>query len=235
MTVIIPNTKITYRGKNISLGEEMQLEAGQENSKNNPLFKLMLKMLIAPVSLKQNVNVEKHSKIYLNADKMELVAKENSGIRFNKKTYQKFIDSAWNLLSEISIEDFLEEILSKQYHGIITEDDKSKEGRAINTFKEIKSDLTQPNITLNQYVQRNEFVSEVAFASGNVNTGLLWESASNNKPYSVALQKIINNVDDYSKIDVIKTNNAVNSITIDLEIGKLMEEMFKEAGLEKYY
>ena len=213
----------------------MQLEAGQENSKNNPLFKLMVKFLIAPVSLKQNLNAEKYSKIYLNADKMELVAKENSGIRFNKKTYQKFIDSAWNLLSEISIKDFLEEILSKQYHGIIPKDGKSKEDIAIKTFKEIKDDLTQPSITLNQYVQRNEFVSEVAFTSGNVNTSLLWESASNNKPYSVALQKIINNVDDYSKIDVIKTNNAVNSITIDLEIGKLMEEMFKEAGLEKYY
>ena len=213
----------------------MQLEAGQENSKNNPLFKLMVKFLIAPVSLKQNLNAEKYSKIYLNADKMELVAKENSEIKFNKKTYKQYIDSAWNLLSETSIEDFLEEILSKQYHGIIPKDGKSKEDIAIKTFKEIKDDLTQPNITLNQYVQRNEFVSEVAFTSGNVNTSLLWESASNNKPYSVALQKIINNVDDYSKIDVIKTNNAVNSITIDLEIGKLMEEMFKEAGLEKYY
>ena len=213
----------------------MQLEAGQENSKNNPLFKLMVKFLIAPVSLKQNLNAEKYSKIYLNADKMELVAKENSEIKFNKKTYKQYIDSAWNLLSETSIEDFLEEILSKQYHGIIPKDGKSKEDIAIKTFKEIKDDLTQPSITLNQYVQRNEFVSEVAFTSGNVNTSLLWESASNNKPYSVALQKIINNVDDYSKIDVIKTNNAVNSITIDLEIGKLMEEMFKEAGLEKYY
>jgi hypothetical protein len=195
----------------------------------------MVKFLIAPVSLKQNLNAEKYSKIYLNADKMELVAKENSEIKFNKKTYKQYIDSAWNLLSETSIEDFLEEILSKQYHGIIPKDGKSKEDIAIKTFKEIKDDLTQPSITLNQYVQRNEFVSEVAFTSGNVNTSLLWESASNNKPYSVALQKIINNVDDYSKIDVIKTNNAVNSITIDLEIGKLMEEMFKEAGLEKYY
>ena len=118
MTIIIPSRLVLDKQNSaITLGETIRLDSSDIGQTSSPMFRLMVKFLLNPVSSGSYNNVERNLSKYLDYEFMQEASEETSDMEYEEAEYKKYVDDAYKLLSEMDIQTFLDEHVKPKLSG----------------------------------------------------------------------------------------------------------------------
>ena len=244
MTIIIPSRLVLDKQNSaITLGETIRLDSSDIGSTSSPMFRLMVKFLLNPVSSGSYNNVERNLSKYLDYEFMQEASEETSDMEYDEAEYKKYVNDAYKLLSEMDIQTFLDEHVKPKLSG-----------SRIANFSQSDLDAVIRNLG-NEELPMKDYLTSSGFNKimGTRKTGDKSRKIRNIAESKAMYEDALDEIDDYIEISEIKRGEkkggaggyltTVDGVTeerpatiieykIVIDTEKMFKDIFEDAGIE---
>ena len=244
MTIIIPSRLVLDKQNSaITLGETIRLDSSDIGSTSSPMFRLMVKFLLNPVSSGSYNKVERNLSKYLDYEFMQEASEETSDMEYDEAEYKKYVDDAYNLLSEMDIQTFLDEHVKPKLSG-----------SRIANFSQSDLDAVIRNLG-NEQLPIKEYLTSSGFNKimGTRKTGDKSRKIRNIAESKAMYEDALDDIGEYIEISEFRRGDrkggaggylttvdgvreerpaTIIEYKIEIDTEKMFKEIFEDAGIE---
>ena len=244
MTIIIPSRLVLDKQNSaITLGETIRLDSSDIGSTSSPMFRLMVKFLLNPVSSGSYNKVERNLSKYLDYEFMQEASEETSDMEYDEAEYKKYVDDAYKLLSEMDIQTFLDEHVKPKLSG-----------SRIANFSQSDLDAVIRNLG-NEQLPIKEYLTSSGFNKimGTRKTGDKSRKIRNIAESKAMYEDALDDIGEYIEISEFRRGDrkggaggylttvdgvreerpaTIIEYKIEIDTEKMFKEIFEDAGIE---
>jgi len=226
----------------VSLGEAIKLDSSDIGQTSSPIFRLMVRYLLSPVSEGAYDKIERNLPKFLNYEFMEDASEQTPDMEYNKEEYKKHVDDAYRLISEMDVRQFLDEHVKPK----IKRSERASFSQQDLDF--VLNNLDKSNLPMKQYLTQSGFDQIIGARKTGETSRKIRNIAESKAMYSDALD----NIGNYIQVTKTKEGEKVGGaggylgtvegvrgirpasiieydIAIDTE--RMFKDIFEEAGI----
>lgn len=243
MTIVIPSRLILDKQNSVvSLGETIRLDASDIGSTSSPMFRLMVRYLLSPVSEGAYDKIERNLPKFLNYDFMEDASEQTPDMTYDKEEYKKHVEDAYKLISNMDIRQFLDEHVKPK----IRQSDRASFSQKDLDF--VLVNIGSTNLPMREYLTQSGFDQIIGARKTGQTSRKIRNIAESKAMYEDALDEIDNYIEVtqtssedkaggaggyLATVDGVREERPAKIIEymIKIDTEKMFRKIFEDAGM----